>query len=1722
MALTIPPELLKAAAERKLVLFVGAGMSQMAQPQLPGWQRLLEMILERGRRAFLVSDADAKSLQDVIARNALVAAGALRKVFGDEVFYDSLRAIFREDGARPAAAHALLPEVRFSAILTTNFDDLIEQAFPPSTPVYVQVDHAELAAASREQSFCIVKIHGDLDRPESIVLGREDYRQMMFGNEPFRIFLTTVFTTKTVVFVGYSLTDPDLLRFLEQLKFQMEGHLGGHFALMRTEGMNPWERKDFEESYGIQVFGDDERANYADIPAFLAELKGVAPAPAGGIAPPSRPRQSPPLPAHLVHRKREEDEVKALLLREEGLEEGVLRIVAIHGMPGAGKSTLAAAVANDETITGRFPDGVLWAELKPDPDLVAVLNGWLRELGDSFESSSVEALSGRWRSFLSEKAVLLVLDNVWNAEDVRACLAGGARSRVLITTRRADVADEVGAELYELGTLTGEESLELLSRRLGQSFGEGQRSDVLEVAEATGYLPQALELAAARVKRGTTWSELKSGLRHEVARLEKLEAPRRTAGPMRLEAAFNLSVNALRKDNERAWRSFCWLGIIAEDAVLAAPSAATLFDVDESEAESLLEILWNDALLSRGPRMLIAGVNRLTYRVHNLLHALARELLCGEAPGGLGYRLAEAHGKLIERIFAKAGIQPGQPVALALPDDGYSHAHLVWHLEQAGNIEAIHALFRESSPRGKNAWLEARQRLGQMPGFREDLSRAWRLAEVQTARELVEGKAAHSAALELRYALMTVSLKASLWNVPSKLMLRLVEAGIWTATEALGFARQVGESSLAEVAGPLGASLPESELLELSRIEWGSGQELTQAVKVIALAEHLPKEILVQRLEEVLEHADSLRDEARRLVPVFFGGEYSGQFQELAPEGVAIGLAAHLPGQDKDRIREALLAKARAHPKYLIRTLMLAELVPYLDEPARTEAMREALEDLSTHRDELRQDSLEMVRAFTGSPVFLDLVQQQLSVEGAVAPGMISDEVKRFSIEQFAEKVRAYLEGEQYLGQAVDTHVAALLTQLVPHLPASLLPRALQLAWSLQDESVRFLRVAQVLTRLPEPERSVETGKAFESACALEDPEEDSFQAPRRFRALAALAPCFDEIHWRSLLADLRTTNISSRRDLLEILASLLPYIPQEMLADLESLEPSTPDESYSLSYGFSGNVSWMFNAPTDAEELEVWLAKLPRAGEAARRELVGRALRLIEAFPVDVGKTLERMGPWLTEAELRDVLRLMGGWNPVVRTEALNAIAQHLPASLLLETLDVTGAILDLVAASEALYELSVTLVENDALMHGLAAAEAMPDLFLRTAAFVQIARAFGGPERLRIVDLALDSSEKVPEGEYRYRGNGPMECRSVAIAMAGLLLDEPARGERLRKALEAGESEEEGHRPAVLARLSGILAEAGHVDQGFEIALRISWEDMRCSALVSIAPSLDEAGRDRVLAEVSAHPEPEARARFLAWLAAYLSPVQAGRVLKLAGELEMPADRILVIAALLPSMVEKDREGHIAACLRECREMPDDAQRAGAFSALVSRLNGEHLLEARDIARSGPDEQWRNTMQSAVAVQLAKVGRVEEALDEVAALSQEGWRAEALRQMAGFLTGEGPVKRALEIAATAPYGSLSRADVTWVGGGKNTVQIDWSAQAAAVGAMAPRVPDRLKADLYDLFRQILQRLAGRGRGEFLISLDPLNAVIRRLAEDRASAAVSEAVIDAVRWWPP
>ena len=563
----------------------------------------------------------------------------------------------------------------------------------------------------------------------------------------------------------------------------------------------------------------------------------------------SAPFLAPSLPKHFVPRPEVSNKLKDRLLTYNSDRSGVLAISALHGLGGIGKTMLATYLASDREVMDYFSGGVLWTTLGQEPQILSLLNNLIRELGDhDFPTTTPEAASAHLGSLLRDRAVLLVVDDAWYPEHVKPFLVGGSNCQVLITTRRASVVDEIDAERYELDVMTPDQSLELLSSKLGRSIEDVEREDALLVAESLGYLPLALKLAAERIKRKISWKDLNDALEKEIS---FLEGPRRRrTGKMRLDACMNLSFKALYSEDEDAWRAFVWLGILPEDVKIAAPMAATLWGLDDkSEAEDLLELLWDEALLLQDKNIRSEDLN--VYRLHDLLHERAGRFVSSpEMPRkeddlpGLGLKLREAHARLLERYLAET--QEG--LWYSLPEDGYIHANLVWHMEKAKQIEEIHALLQKETPEGRNGWYQTCDCLGQAGEFTEDVTRAWKLSEKGNELDL-----------EIQYAFAIASINSLSANIPPNLIAQLVEYELWSIAQGLAYALQnpysnKRDQALAQLSSSICTKNPQKALEVARQI-----QDVPMRVKALAdIASNHPDP--QEALNEALEIARQIQD----------------------------------------------------------------------------------------------------------------------------------------------------------------------------------------------------------------------------------------------------------------------------------------------------------------------------------------------------------------------------------------------------------------------------------------------------------------------------------------------------------------------------------------------------------------------------------------------------------------------------------------------------------------------------------------------------------------------------------------------------------------------------------------------------------------------------------------------------------------------------------------------
>ncbi|WP_229401829.1 ATP-binding protein [Micromonospora okii] len=216
------------------------------------------------------------------------------------------------------------------------------------------------------------------------------------------------------------------------------------------------------------------------------------------------PRQLPAAVPHFVGRAAQLAALTALSADPAGTPGAVL-ISAIGGTAGVGKTALAVHWAHQ--VKDRFPDGQLYVDLRGfDPAAptspAEALGGFLEALAvpAARMPTGLDAQAGLFRSLLTDRRMLVVLDNARDAEQVRPLLPGSPGCLVVVTSRHRMpglVAAE-GARPLALGLLSVAEARELLSRRLGAARVAAEPEAVDRIVAASSGLPLALAVVAAR------------------------------------------------------------------------------------------------------------------------------------------------------------------------------------------------------------------------------------------------------------------------------------------------------------------------------------------------------------------------------------------------------------------------------------------------------------------------------------------------------------------------------------------------------------------------------------------------------------------------------------------------------------------------------------------------------------------------------------------------------------------------------------------------------------------------------------------------------------------------------------------------------------------------------------------------------------------------------------------------------------------------------------------------------------------------------------------------------------------------------------------------------------------------------------------------------------------------------------------------------------------------
>lgn len=107
-----------------------------------------------------------------------------------------------------------LQKLNIDGIITTNWDDSAERIFPDFKSY---IGQKELISSSTFNMAEIYKIHGCITKPSSMVLTEEDYRDFNERNVYLAAKLITIFIEHPIIFIGYSISDPNITDLLQSI-----------------------------------------------------------------------------------------------------------------------------------------------------------------------------------------------------------------------------------------------------------------------------------------------------------------------------------------------------------------------------------------------------------------------------------------------------------------------------------------------------------------------------------------------------------------------------------------------------------------------------------------------------------------------------------------------------------------------------------------------------------------------------------------------------------------------------------------------------------------------------------------------------------------------------------------------------------------------------------------------------------------------------------------------------------------------------------------------------------------------------------------------------------------------------------------------------------------------------------------------------------------------------------------------------------------------------------------------------------------------------------------------------------------------------------------------------------------------------------------------------------------------------------------------------------------
>lgn len=249
-----PENLIEELAYRRTVIFLGSGISATAKNEEGKspytWGEFLEM-----SKALLnnPAESDMQFINDRIEKeDYLLALQAIYKLSDKGVYTKFLKDNYTRGGYKPSASHKAIKEIDSRILITTNFDKIYDNLCNEETYVtHNYNDSSSIITAIKSPENLIIKAHGTIDAPSNIIFTSQQYFEIQQNHPEFYSLLQALFLTHTVLFLGYSMHDPDITLVMQSIK-NITGQGSPHYILIK-EGASNHLIEHWEYQYNISA-----------------------------------------------------------------------------------------------------------------------------------------------------------------------------------------------------------------------------------------------------------------------------------------------------------------------------------------------------------------------------------------------------------------------------------------------------------------------------------------------------------------------------------------------------------------------------------------------------------------------------------------------------------------------------------------------------------------------------------------------------------------------------------------------------------------------------------------------------------------------------------------------------------------------------------------------------------------------------------------------------------------------------------------------------------------------------------------------------------------------------------------------------------------------------------------------------------------------------------------------------------------------------------------------------------------------------------------------------------------------------------------------------------------------------------------------------------------------------------------------------------------------------